>query len=137
MEHEIAHVLSDDDSTGFQLTQILRQHLLGRPRIEPRELTQTDGAGSQGTKYLYSPLTLEEESNRNRSVAYVPCVGVIHPALELSRWIDCGAPEARGSTAADDMIFCLSHAATKRRLRAASLSLFRDFSMKASPAASV
>ena len=44
MEHEIADVLSDDDSTGFQLPQILRQHLIGRPTIESRELTQAAGA---------------------------------------------------------------------------------------------
>jgi hypothetical protein len=52
------------------LTQILRQHLLGRPRNEPRELPQTGGAGSQGTKYLYSPLTLEEHGDRDRRVSY-------------------------------------------------------------------
>ena len=70
MEHDLAHVLSDDDSTSFQLAQILRQHLLGCPRYEPRELTQTDGAGSQGTKYLHSPLTLEEHGDRDRRVSY-------------------------------------------------------------------
>ena len=70
MGHEIAHVLSDYDSTGFQLTQSLRQHLLGRPKNEPRELTQADGAGSQGTKYPHSPLTLEEHGDRDRRVSY-------------------------------------------------------------------
>jgi len=70
MEHEIAHVLSDNDSTSFQLAQIVRQHLLGRPRNKPSELTQTNGAGSQGTKYLYSPLTLEEHGSRGCRVSY-------------------------------------------------------------------
>jgi hypothetical protein len=70
MEHDPAHVLSDDNSTSFQLAQILRQHLLGCPRNEPRELTQTDGAGSQGTKYLHSPLTLEEYGSRGCRVSY-------------------------------------------------------------------
>jgi len=71
MKYNLAHVLSDNDSTGFQLAQILRQHLFGRSRNEPRELTQTDGAGSHGTKYLYSPLTLEEHGDRDRRVSYL------------------------------------------------------------------
>ena len=75
MEHDLAHVLSDDDSTSLQLAQILRQHLLGRPRNEPRELTQTDGAGLQGTKYLHSPLTLEKYGDRDRRVSY-PMQGI-------------------------------------------------------------
>lgn len=68
MEHDLAHASSDDDFTSFELAQILRQHLLGRPRNEPCELTRTDGAGSQGTKGLHSPLTLEEYGNRDRRV---------------------------------------------------------------------
>jgi hypothetical protein len=47
MKYEIAHILSDDNSIGLQLAQIMRQHLPGRSRNEPRKLTQADRARSQ------------------------------------------------------------------------------------------
>ena len=106
MKYEIAHILSDDNSIGLQLAQIMRQHLPGRSRNRVSQVAPSGPGQIAALKYLHSPLTLKEDSNRNRSVAYVPCVCVIHPALEFSRWIDRGAPEARGSAAADDMIFC-------------------------------
>ena len=59
-----------DDSIGLQLAKVLRQHLLGRPRNEPRKLA-AHGARSQRTKDLHSPLALEEHDDCDRRIAYV------------------------------------------------------------------
>jgi hypothetical protein len=85
MKHEIAHIFTDNDSIGFQLAEILSQHLFGRSRNKPSELTQADRAGSHRAEYLHSPLTLEEHCDSKRSVASVSCIESAHTYAMVRR----------------------------------------------------
>jgi len=61
MKHEIAHILSDNDSISFQLAQVLGQHLFGGPRNDPSELTESDRTRPHGTEDLKFPFALEQD----------------------------------------------------------------------------
>ncbi len=94
MKHGIGHVFSGDDSISFQLAQVLSQHPFGCPRNKPRELTQAYRSRAHSTENLHSPLTLEEHSGRQRSVAYIPCIQVT-PNRSTSRLaVECRAAHA-------------------------------------------